>query len=78
MASSLMPSRRNSFRTALTKVSFYPRGFTINLITIPGEADQTDENLETAEVERRDRAETELDLHTESIGKIIDIIYHLI
>ena len=45
-----------------------------NLIFIPGETDQTDEKLETAEVERRSTAETELDLPTESLGKIIDII----
>ena len=30
--------------------------------------------METAEVERRSTAETELDLPTESLGKIIDII----
>ena len=46
----------------------------INLISIPGETDQTDEKLETAVVERRSTAETELDLPTESLGKIIDII----
>ena len=76
MASSLMPSHRISLRTALTLVGdcFYIKGFLIyHLISIPGDTDQTDEKLETAEVERRDRAETELDLHTQSLGKIIDI-----
>ena len=86
MASSLITSQRNSLRTVLTRVGdcFCLNGFLIdliNLISIPGDTDQTDEKLETAEVERRDRAETELDLHTESLGKIIDIqdvVYHLI
>ena len=41
---------------------------------IIGETDQTDEKLETAVVERRSTAETELDLPTESLGKIIEII----
>ena len=43
----------------------------INLISIPGDTDQTEEKLETAEVERRSTAETELDLPTESLGKIV-------
>ena len=47
------------------------------LISIPGDTDQTDEKLETAEVERRDRAVIELDFHTESLGKIIDIVYRI-
>ena len=46
----------------------------VNLISIPGETDQTDEKVETAVVERRSTAETELDLPTESLGKMIDII----
>ena len=44
------------------------------IIAIPGETDQTEEKLETTVVERRSTAETELDLPTESLGKIIDII----
>ena len=40
---------------------------------IIGETDQTDEKLETPVVERRPTAETELDLPTESLGKIIEI-----
>ena len=54
----------------LNKVGWIFISKLINLISITGDTDQTDEKLETAEVERRDRAETELDLHTESIGKI--------
>ena len=53
----------------------------IELICIAGDTDQTDEKLETGEFERRPTAETELDLPTESLGKIIDIqdvVYHLI
>ena len=46
----------------------------IHLISIPGETNPTDEKLQTAVVERRSTAETELDLQTESLGKIIDII----
>ena len=43
------------------------------IIAIPGETDQT-EKSETTVDERRSTAETELDLPTESLGKIIDII----
>ena len=43
-----------------------------NLISIPGETNQTE--TETADVERRSTAETKLNLPTESLGKIIDII----
>ena len=46
----------------------------INLISVPGETDQTDEKLETPVVERRSTAETELHLPTEWLGKIIEII----
>ena len=67
----VMPSRKNSFWTALTKVSFYlSKRISIDLISIPGDTDHTDEKLETAEVERRPRAETELDLPTESPSKM--------
>ena len=48
--------------------------FIINSISIPGEADKIDEEFETADVERRFTAKTELDLPTESLGKMIDII----
>ena len=41
-----------------------------NLIFIPGETDQTEEEEETG-VERESTAERELDLPTESIGKVI-------
>ena len=43
-------------------------------IFILGETVKTDEKLETPVVERRSTAETELDLPTESLGKIIQII----
>ena len=46
----------------------------IDLISISGETDQTDEKLETAVVESESSAETELDIPTESLGKIIYII----
>ena len=46
----------------------------INLIFIQGETDQTDEKLETPLVESRSTAETEPDLPSESLGKIIRII----
>ena len=49
----------------------------IDLISTPGETDQTDEKSETAVVKRRATAETELDLPPESLGKIIDKIYNL-
>ena len=39
-----------------------------------GETDPTDEKLETAEIKRRSVAETEMDLPTESLGKIINTI----
>ena len=53
---------------------FHDLEIDVNLISILGETEQTDK-LETAEVERRSKTETELDLPTESLGKIIDIIY---
>ena len=39
-----------------------------------GETDPTDKKLETAEIKRRSIAETEPDLPTESLGKIIELI----
>ena len=39
-----------------------------------GETDPTDKKLETAEIKRRSIAETEPDLPTESLGKIINTI----
>ena len=47
----------------------------IDLISIPGETDQTDEKIETAVVVRRATAEPDLDLPTESLGKILDKIF---
>ena len=44
-----------------------------NLISTLGETDQTDEKLETPLVESRSTAETEPDLPSESLGKIIRI-----
>merc|ERR1712183_618749 len=44
-----------------------PLDFSPDCLNIPGETDQTDEKLETAVVERRSTAETELDLPTESL-----------
>ena len=73
--SSRIPSQWTSLLTALTKV-FISIVFSLiyNLISIPAETDQTDEMFETAEVEKRSTAETELDLPTELLGKMIDII----
>ena len=48
--------------------------FLYDLIFMLGETDPTDEKLETAEIKRRSVAETELDLPTESLGKIINTI----
>ena len=54
---------------------FYNDFNLIDLISIPGETDQTDEKIETAVVVRRATAEPDLDLPTESLGKILDKIF---
>ena len=75
-----IPSRRNCLLAALSQVGYcfyiarFILIFIINSISIPGEADKIDEEFETADVERRFTAKTELDLPTESLGKMIDII----
>ena len=49
----------------------------LNLISIPGETDQTEEKLQTPVVERRSTEGTELDLSTESVAKIIEYIIEM-
>ena len=43
----------------------------MGVTVIPGETDQTDKKLETAEVKRRSSADPELDLPNERLGKMI-------
>ena len=72
MSSSLIWSRRNFLPSALPQVNdYFLKSILIcciNLISISGNIDQTDEKFESVVVERRSTGEKALDLHIESHG----------